>query len=76
MIKVFIGSALDPKEVMVAPAQTLRQAFTDNHLSVPSGAMLTHNGSRLGDRDLDKTFTDLNIVSGDSITIAEKLSSN
>lgn len=75
MFAIYIGNAIDPVEVLVDTNTTLRQAYSDAGIPVPSGAMLTHNSAVMGGDAFDKTVGALGIVSGDYVTMSQKLKS-
>lgn len=73
MFKLFIGSAYDPVEVIASGSDSIRTVYQKANLGIPSGAMMTHNASRLGDRELDAPISSLSVRDGDMFTISEKL---
>ena len=75
MFNIYIGNAIDPVEVLVSETTTLRQAYADAGLPLPSGSMITHNAVVLGNDALDKPIGTLGIAAGDYLTVSQKLKS-
>ena len=75
MFNIYIGNAIDPVEVLVSEATTLRQAYADAGLPLASGSMITHNAVVLGNDALDKPISTLGIAAGDYLTVSQKLKS-
>ena len=72
MLRINIGTSYDTEEKIINENTTIRQAFKDAGVSLTSGTIVTNNGSRLGDRDLDKTFAELGVEEDALITANEK----
>lgn len=75
MLKIYIGSGYDPKEVLVSPSNTVRSIFRENGIVIPTGAVVSFNARRLGDAELDSTLNQLGVANEDAITITEKQNS-
>ena len=75
MIKFYIGSAYDPTQVIVSEDKTIRQAYQENDVALPSNAMVTLNSRKLSTSELDKTLAELKVKENDVITITEKYQS-
>ena len=76
MKRLYIGSAYDPVEVTAEESQSIREIYRENNINLPHNAMVTLNSRRLGDAELDKPISELNVESEDTITITEKYSSS
>lgn len=76
MIKLYIGSAYDPIEVTAEKTQSVREIYAENNVNLPTNAMVTLNSRKLGDAELEKPISELNVTDSDTITITEKYSSS
>ncbi len=72
MIRIFIGSAVDPKEVLADPNAKLKDVFQTEDVRIPTNATMMHNTKKLGDEDLNRTLTELSVEQDDTISLIEK----
>ena len=75
MLRITIGSALDPIETLVDGNTTVRDAFRESNVNLPNGALVTLNSRLLGDEELNQTLTNLMVTDGDLLTYSQKLNS-
>ena len=75
MLKLYIGSAYEPKEVVAEEDQTVKEIYAENGVALPQNSLVTLNSRKLGDAELNKPISELGVVSEDAITITEKYSS-
>ena len=76
MIKIYIGSSLDPKEVIADENKTVADAYREANVSLPKNSVVTLNSSRLGERDIDtRSLSELGVKENDLVIVSEKLNS-
>lgn len=66
LIRINVGSALNPKEVKVDDSTLLKDAVGD----VPSDSVLSFNGSTVSSSDLTKSLRELGVEDGAHIIYA------
>jgi hypothetical protein len=73
MIEVYIGNAFEPRKVITSPEKTVRQLYQENNIPISSSAIVTHGSTRLGDKELDRTLSELGVQTGALLTFTQKL---
>lgn len=76
MIRLYIGSAYDPTEIIADEEKSVKELYAENNITLAPNAMVTLNSRRLGDAELTKPIKELDVKSEDVITITEKYSSS
>ncbi len=70
-LKINVGSALSPKEVIVSKSLTVRELFEGQSVSFNEG-QVTHNGANLSSAQMDQTLEQNNVEDGDYIVAVSK----
>lgn len=74
MVKIYVGAAFSPKEVIVDPNKTVNEIFREAGVTVPAGSIITWNTRRLGDSELETPISALGtLAEDDSIIFSQKL---
>lgn len=69
LIRINVGSALEPKEVKVDDSTLLKDVIKDH----PNNAQFSINGTPVSSADLNKTLQDLNVSDNAHIIYSSKL---
>lgn len=74
MVKIYVGAAFNPVEVIVDPSKSVNQVFKEAGVAIPAGSIVTWNTRRLGDNELDKPLNTLGeLAEDDAIIFSQKL---
>jgi hypothetical protein len=76
MIEIYVGSALDPKKVIVPQTTTPEEIFRQNNIVISKTVVVMLNSRRLGDAEMKLTLSELKVNDGDALILTEKLNSN
>ena len=71
VIKIFVGSPEDDREIPVSTGQTVSQVLTEAQVSLTG--MIQHNGRTMSSQQLGKTLEELNFKENDSIHVVRKM---
>lgn len=74
MIKIYVGAAFNPVEVIVDPSKSVNQIFKEAGVAIPAGSIVTWNTRRLGDSELNAPLNTIGeLEEDDAIIFSQKL---
>lgn len=74
MVRIHVGAAFNPVEVIVDPSKSVNQIFRENGVTIPAGSIVTWNTRRLGDSELEAPLNTLgSLEEDDAIIFSQKL---
>lgn len=74
MIKIYVGAAFNPVEVIVDPSKSVNQIFKEAGVTIPAGSIVTWNTRRLGDSELNAPLNTIGTLEeDDAIIFSQKL---
>lgn len=75
MLKISIGSSIDPIETLIAPTVTVQEAFRQVHQTINAESVVMLNSNRLNASQLNKSLAEVGVCDGDVLSVSQKMKS-